>query len=513
MGIPFYFKSIIQLYPNILSKNLIECDRLFLDFNSIIHICSYEVIQNYKDDIENRIFKTVTDHVDKLLSFCKPKNILYIAVDGVAPLAKQIQQRRRRYLTAFRNTMINEYKDHNSIEYTKWDSNCITPGTDFMKNLDKYLKEFYKDRSNVIISGHEEFGEGEHKIVKYIKSTTDENYTDVIYGLDADLIMLSMICKKKNIYLMRESSKFGDIKLEYLDIDMLSDSIVAFFEKDDCLFDYVFICFLLGNDFIPGLQFLKLKSNGLDIIVKIYKNLKNPLIIKKKDEFYVDKEGFCELLEQLSKNEEDCMKEVYSEYYKLEYRSMSYFKTKYDKFVHEFDHYPIIYKYDINLINPINNPKWRENYYHELFQSDDIKKITNNYIEGILWNANYYFNMKFDIGWHYKFNYAPCIIDLLKYSYASDIIQMQTELKKSYFDLNAEKQLLTVIPPLSIDIVPAKLRPIMMDVNNGCLHYYPNKFCLSTYLKYALHECIPLIPNIHFPTLYNQYDALMKNQG
>ena len=69
-----------------------------------------------------------------------------------------------------------------------------------MNKLNKRLKTIKSDKFKIIISDTTE-GEGEHKILQYIKMHELEN--SVIYGLDADLIMLSIVSRIKNIYLFK----------------------------------------------------------------------------------------------------------------------------------------------------------------------------------------------------------------------------------------------------------------------------------------------------------------------
>jgi 5'-3' exoribonuclease 1 len=209
MGIPYYYYNIIRNNEGLLLDTLVECDRLFLDFNSIIHGCSAAVIaKNPGNYTWQQIFEQIQDHTNMVRSICKPKMLMYIAVDGVAPRAKIQQQRRRRYMTAYKNKLINEFKKSNNIPVNDWDSNCITPGTKFMQALDDFLRSTFT--TDCMVSGHEDNGEGEHKIFEYIKNNAQDG-TDVIYGLDADLILLAMLLgvdTGASVRLMREAQEF-----------------------------------------------------------------------------------------------------------------------------------------------------------------------------------------------------------------------------------------------------------------------------------------------------------------
>ena len=109
------------------------------------------------------------------------------------------------------------------------DSNCITPGTEFMAKVDKILEYFIEKKisedplwrdTKVLYSSHSDPGEGEHKIMAFIRSLrTSPGYNNkerhCIYGLDADLILLSLSLHDTNIIQLRELISFlSDLKNE-----------------------------------------------------------------------------------------------------------------------------------------------------------------------------------------------------------------------------------------------------------------------------------------------------------
>lgn len=104
-----------------------------------------------------------------------------------------------------------------------FDSNCITPGTEFMARLSAHLHFFVRkkqtedaawQRMRVILSGHDVRGEGEHKIMEHIRMARLQpdyapNQRHCMYGLDADLIMLALVTHEPHFTLLREVVTFG----------------------------------------------------------------------------------------------------------------------------------------------------------------------------------------------------------------------------------------------------------------------------------------------------------------
>ena len=147
MGIPSYFVHIVKNHGSIIKKynsNSITIHNLYIDSNSII----YDGIKNInytnnKDSnfiFEKKLITWICEKILYYINLIQPSNKVLIAFDGVAPVAKLEQQRNRRYKTWYVNNYIQNSLDSDNLIEDKWDTTAITPGTDFMKKLSKYIK-------------------------------------------------------------------------------------------------------------------------------------------------------------------------------------------------------------------------------------------------------------------------------------------------------------------------------------------------------------------------------------
>ena len=215
-----------------------------------------------------------------------------------------------------------------------WDSNAITPGTPFMDTLAASLRYWcaYKintdpawEKVKVIISDATVPGEGEHKIMEFIRSQRsspehDPNTRHVMYGLDADLIMLGIATHEPHFRILREDVFFQESKArtchicgqkghiaeackgeakqkdgnfdekdkaladkpfiwlhvsvlrEYLEVELHVPQVPFRFDLERALDDWVFMCFFVGNDFLPHLPSLDIRENGIDTLIAIWRD-------------------------------------------------------------------------------------------------------------------------------------------------------------------------------------------------------------------------------------------------
>ena len=334
MGVPRFYRWLSERYPkiNALIEDvtlLPEFDHLYLDMNGIIHACSHG-----SDDVsetlpEGEMMVSIFAYVDRIVAeIVKPRKTLFVAVDGVAPRAKLNQQRSRRFGSA--RTAKEAAKD---VENKKqlFDSNCITPGTEFMARVGRRLEKFVRSRvaSNgtvwggleVVFSGSDVPGEGEHKIMQFIRERRDLTSgleRHCMYGQDADLIMLALATHEPHFSLLREVIDFGanlrhkdtptnarktvlrqakTSDFQLLHLSVLREYVQLEFtclgggggggeqgghwDLERLVDDFVFLTFFVGNDFLPHSPSLDIGEHAFERIFTVYRDFKTTKWAKK----------------------------------------------------------------------------------------------------------------------------------------------------------------------------------------------------------------------------------------
>jgi len=357
MGIPSYFSQVIRKYSKILRNtkffidNGITFTHLYMDCNSIIydayHAISSTYVPDERESFEQTIIVDVAKRIDEYINMIQPSEVVYIGFDGVVPLAKMRQQRMRRHKTQFLSSI--NFTD--SPPKPKWNTCNITPGTPFMDKLSSYMYSYFNNTekhynvNKIIVSCSDEPGEGEQKMFNHVRKNEMKNANVTVYGLDADLIMLSILHLKycNNIYIFREAPEFlkssiniaaniKDNEPYFLDISHLSNSIVI---EMDCKYhqpnraeDYILMCFFLGNDFLPHIPALNIRTNGLTVLMDVYRkhigNYNNRTLISL-ETHDIDWKYLTIFISELAKLEEGLMKQ---EYYRREKAEKQYYTKK-----------------------------------------------------------------------------------------------------------------------------------------------------------------------------------------
>ena len=570
MGVPSYFSHIVRDYGQIIKKllSLPHIDNLYMDCNSLI----YDAVKNSptydktkKREYEKELISMVCKKIDYYVESLKPRKRVFIAFDGVAPVAKLSQQRDRRYKSWYTTQLQREFEGRAYKE--TWNTSSITPGTNFMKELNETVMNYYmaknRDTSVIpefIVSGSSEVGEGEHKIFEYMRKYPDyHNSPDTItlvYGLDADLIMLTLnhLHITPNLYLFRETPEFIksidstlDANTDYLlDIPELAAAIVKYIHsygetnlktrqtpmtgeynkfndnhvindedksKDvitsvtmtNRIKDYIFMCFLLGNDFLPHFPALNIRTTGIDVMLNVYRET-----IGKTDTFLINEStiqwsNFYKMIKHIADKEDELLIDEHKKRDKFAKRfgsvgntaivgygragnTMNTFNGRNGKnqFSAPKNEISLSKKSDDILgadiqcmddllllpmkersiekyINPFDRD-WEYRYYKALFDleiNDERKKqICVNYLEGLEWTFNYYIKGCIDWRWCYNYHYAPLFKDLVKY-----IPQMSSQfiVPKPQQTIQDIVQLCYVLPRDNLNLLPINVNIMLLQ--------------------------------------------------
>ena len=506
MGIVYFYKWYKENFPDELhpiqknqkfSKHNINVDSFMIDMNGLYHNSAQKIfrygehkplkrlLSKPKPTTTNniRVYSHICSEVDRLLKMVNPTKELILCVDGPAPLSKQNQQRKRRYKSV-------KDKDEND---TSFDPNCMTPGTKFMDNLSKYIDWYIKKKISedpqwgsikVVFSNEKNPGEGEQKAFEYVRNHGDPNYTYCIHGNDADIIMLSMVSKLPNIYVLRDDPYDYENDYYIIDIHAASKALVnrmdwgeadKKFKFDDGINDFIFMCFMVGNDFIPNIPSLNIIGGGIEFLLDTYKNtgkFYGHLTRVIKGDVVIVKKSMKIFLGNLGKHEKEILEEKLAS-------SIVYFE---DKILDKHTKYANGYNVDMK--------NYKAEYYSEKFNKN-VRDVCHDYIEGMQWVLTYYTKGAPCWHWYYDHYYAPFAADLA--------IHMDTYKQVKYKKSTSIKpfeQLLSVIPPKSSQLLPKPLDKLLTSEDSPLAEFTQAEIKVDLSGKRREWEGVVLLPMV-----------------
>ncbi len=572
MGVPGFFSWLIKNHKKLGANDMIlnispnNIKWLMLDTNCLLHPCVANILEKYKKDelkidknkdlriqIEKYIWNKITESIDNMINRMNPE-YLYIPIDGVAPMGKILQQRQRRYRYFFdKKIKLNETEEiETKISKTLLKSNGIeepilpissielTPGTDYMERLNKLMEEYIKTLKKrgikCIYSSYHEEGEGEHKLLQYIKKNLkSQTEPIVIYGLDADLLFLSLsVDNKHDLYVMREKQIFNnkEVNLDdepeynYVNLKHLR-TLVSNLEIS--INDFIVLCYLIGNDFLPGLLTTDIKNGGLDKIFKAWNNLKLKKHIndnqqksylseydEKTKRYKINLPILKCLFEELTWTEQYIWKNMNRD--KLlnqhnlkqeEKKELLKFKEEYKK--NQLKKFISGETANTDFLEKIEFSSSQEYYGYylgvESIRIDEliIKKIVLNYIEGIEWCLCYYLDECPNWSWGYNFMIPPLIKDILNF-----FPQTNEHIKIEYQPrtLNPVEQLILAVPPQTYEYLIEKNIIEQLKSNHVIGYMFPETYHIDINKEHLFWKCQVKIPIVEYFEFKNEIKKL-----
>ena len=523
MGIKHFFHWLKKTFPGCLktlprshSTGLgVEIDKVLIDMNGIIHNAAQKVfqygkykpiprlirgknstppIQRSQEELELDLFKEVCNAVNGWVSLLRPTKQLVLCIDGPAPMSKQNQQRQRRFRSA-----------RDADPDTKFDSTCITPGTKFMDALDKYIDWYIRFRMSfdknwsgieVIYTGEKVPGEGEAKCFSMIRTGSVED-TYCVIGNDADLFMLALATHKPKMYILREDM-YNDESLFLVNVGELTELLVQEMAWECETFsympiaainDFIFLCFFVGNDFLPHIPTIEIIENGIELIIDVYKAVCSEhghITYTRDGNVLFDVPAFSEFLASIGTYEKELLENKLS-------KKESYFPDE------------ILFgsgKQRKDGTWAVNVDKYIDTFLTEKFPDQDMQKVSHEFIEGMQWVLSYYTSGVPNWKWFYKYHHAPPTSILAKHCGDYKRVKYGKTTPSLPF-----QQLLRVLPPASAHLLPEPLSGLLSDDDSPLAKYCPKTIEVDLAGKRQEWEGIVIICNMNEQAMIKEYTA------
>ena len=507
MGIPSYYKRLADKIKGLVIKSRPpNASALFFDFNCLIYHCARRPntkLPPYPGNAGREEWETLlVDDIAKYVQHIwheagQPKQVM-LSIDGVVPMAKIKQQRLRRFKSIW-------LQSQEASTEPRWDTNCITPGTDFMRKLSRRLTLLCQRHSGWTLSDDTESGEGEHKIMRILRDETILQGPIFVYGLDADLILLTMLNTPCEAYLMREDSEmgvvnvdqFGEESYSYFSIETLKKSIWG--EKavsyEDIL-EYVTAMTLLGNDFLPHSLSIKIREDGHQFLLSELKALheSGQKLLQKDSLWKINYVSVAWLMSRWASHEEERLLHTFKK--KIQMRGQVEINS---------ETMPLENPVELSIVGRGEKgwslkPRWQDVYHKQwLFcpTQSDVRMCCEEYLVGLQWVLDYYTGQRqVNRTWYYPRLIPPLWSDLSRALQNEVTREPPVETEEPILP---EEQLAMVLPVQSWHYIPTKSP--LRSLPSLYPQFWPESFGFFTAGRIRTWECEPLLPILHIQTV------------
>lgn len=520
MGVPGYFSRVLRANPAAVSSiPPAACSYLLVDFNCVVH--RQVAVGSSADEREAQ---TAQDVIDKTLAYlanevvgaCKlaANATVLVAADGPPPLAKMMQQRGRRFISRYKcPASAGPPAPAHLRGSDPFNRSDITPGTPFAARLDSAVRELCgalhrsgRFGGGVVYSGTDEPGEGEHKIMRALRGAerTDSSGRPVIYGLDADLLLLSMLHGSRTgawPVVAREADALGasanggaGVGLCFVDLQAVCPKIAGGSDKKR-VGNHVVCSFLCGNDFLPPLSCLSVQDGWIDKLREMSADLDlaaasaSSAASSSSGGLAVDASQLAVLLARLAGREDADFFRADDRYWKA--------RPRVDSASEAWNSHPLINRDETLRSVAPGTPGWRRRFYGRVMgirHGEDVSRACSEYAAGIAWCAAYYSGGHGALGdepsWFYPFHYGPASADLANHvaldaGSPGNALLACDAVRYPRFSFSPEAVKNFVVPPEDGD-APRSSDP--------WAYLFPTGFRLTTYLRHKVWHCAADLP-------------------
>lgn len=584
MGVTGFFSWVEKNHPGMTCapENVKErVDHFMIDYNALI----YQVLKiiRFNQDLpeesktwteiqwKSHLIEQVVQYTSDLIAWVNPRKRAVIAIDGTVPRAKIEQQRNRRFKSTW--TAIWEPKVSNETPKNdvKFSISQITVGTSFWGNcVDALITAARQGRLSPMHGrhdgitplvnniGHEtiEFvveiwdaqmrGEGEHKIIQNMLAEANQISNDhvLIYGLDADLLMLAlrMTLIYSKISILRENtseradkevlvSRLPKWKTPFFWVDMLSfrkswfarimeisqevnNNIKVNWTVQTLVADAMILYCFLGNDFLQCHTSLEIFEGGIDYLWKLYVKTRfrmHGISLVNLPAGTINRDFLFNLIKNLA----------YSEVHQAKWlqnrrRTTARIRgSKNSRILWEQiwanEELRTCYEWT-DWTHPYAIEQYRRNHFHwektslqpSFVRSLTGQRVCREYIRGLDFVLQYYWNEQPDWEFYYPWDSPPLFQDLVEY------LQLQGEAQPIRLKFQHGPQ--NSIVPLfqGFWVFHTSQRKYLGEIPNGLMdtHHWetPDRFTMAGTDKYHMFHLEPRLPPISWNFWRAQWD-------
>ena len=538
MGIPSYYRQLLQDVPELVIKQhpTDALSWLFMDYNGLIYHCLQRAdvppySEENREEWETAFLEIVVSSTLWMIRQVAPTVGVFLAMDGVVPMAKMRQQRLRRFTSVWLRTHDASQKQEaaqteNAKKSDHWDTNAITPGTVFMTRLRQRLERMIQEHgTNWHLSSSDEPGEGEHKILSAWRTGAYQGSV-AVYGLDADLIVLSLLgmetAGRSQVWLFREEQVVeakptpprgdkphtplhkrlgrchthfagegcGDAcvsTMEWFSVHALRSWLireVAPASHRTFLLSYIMAMSFLGNDFLPRSIGLTLRQEGHSVLIDaLHLLLSQGTSLVCPDTLELREDGLLRLLRMFASQEETHIAHALFQ----KQRQARYV----DRVPLGDKDWPLTQNEEAFLLRGKDTlvPGWEDLYRTTFFPGQERSRICSEYLYGIQWNWAYYTGRYEEVcfNWYYPFTLPPLWIWMSDQTCPSFPGTVQVRVT----DIRPVEQLAAVLPLESWGLIPPcaeRSLPLLAP------YWFPSSFSFHSVGKRFFWECEAMIP-------------------
>jgi 5'-3' exoribonuclease 2 len=299
--------------------------------------------------------------------------------------------------------------------------------------------------------------------------------------------MLNLASKREKTYVLRENMYGSGYYV--VDIDSFAHRLRQRMKTPSAIVDFVFMCFMVGNDFLPQIPTLEIFNGGIEALLGIYTETCQPFGIINTSNNQIRVNTLIKFLGKLANQEKDIMLDKYRKldrYFPDPLISKHFFWNK------ELE------KEDCNF------EEYKKAYYSKKLPDVNINELCQEYVRGMQWVIHYYTQGIPSWSWQFPYLYGPFI---------HDICQMTDYEFKPYSITKPYKpfqQLLAVLPPSSSKLIPSPLDNLLTSENSPIREYYPSDFEVDISGKRAEWEGIVVLPTIDMKRITDLHDQVEK---